>query len=211
MSRGFFAFLDFLSAGLDSGFQGCGDLLQGKGRGTLLGQVGDMEEAYAHMGSRVAVQQGVQHVVTYEGACGVGYGGGDAVCLDGIGHGHDRDGGEIPGGPVGEDKGPTGLIAFIVRNSGIPDVDGDTLGSHGGPAAGLPDAKNHIRLKFPGGFQNRSRGFAENSGDQKLVQRVFSDGIGKPLYRLPSGIDIRSAEGIKSGDKKPFAQGMHLQ
>ena len=68
--------------------------------------------------------------------------------LDGIGHGHDRDGGEIGGGAVRCHEFSHGAVACIVGDFGIPDVDADPFRGHGAAASGLTDAQDHIRLQF---------------------------------------------------------------
>ena len=128
-----------------------------------------MDKAHLYIGSRVMVQQGVEHIVAHKRSGGIGYRSGQARCPDGIFHLQNRHRGKVSRRPILRHKFPSGLIAGIVFDPRVTDVYADALRGHRASSARLSDAQHRVRLKpcrFP---QHRFSGKAEDRGDLKFT------------------------------------------
>ncbi len=127
------------------------------------------------------MQQAVHQVVADEGTGGVGYAGGDAGGPDVFYHGFDGERGKVGRGPVRTNGLVDRLVAFIVLDSGVINVDGDPFRGQVVLAAGLADAEDRVGLfPFDGGVDNVD-GFAEYGRDFQLDDFDITDPAGKEL------------------------------
>ena len=128
-----------------------------------------MDKADPNATSGIVVQQTVQQIIAYKSTGTVGHGSRDPGGLYGSGHCGYRNRREVGGWAMGIYKFTPGLIAVIVGDPGIPDVDCDPLRRDGAAAAGLTDAKDGVRL-YPGSLvQHPFTCKGEDSGDLQFT------------------------------------------
>ena len=128
-----------------------------------------MDETYLGVAAVEVVQQSIERIVTHKSAGAIGNGGGELQSADVFCHFFYWDSRKIGGWAVGVNKFTMGLVACIIGDAGVSDIDGNALRCDGGSAAGLTDAQNQIRLDFCGHIQNFFGGNAENCGYLQLV------------------------------------------
>ncbi len=132
----------------------------------LAGNKRDMQKAAPDMGVVVGkcVEYAVHQVIADKSTSGIGYAGRDAGGADILHHGLDRKGRKVGRCAVRTDYLINGLIAFVIRDSGVVNIDGNPLWSQIILTAGLTDTKNSIRLFFGDRGIDRINGFAEYRG-----------------------------------------------
>ena len=157
------------------------------------------------------MEQGIEGVIADKGTGGVGDSAGETGVTDGLRHGGYRNRSKIGGGAFGDYKFAHRLVACIVLNPGIPDIDGDPLWRDSCTAGGDAHAQDHMGIKFGGSSQNSLGGGAENCGQHALAKGKAADLIGQLGNGHPGGIFFIPAEGIKAGDEQAFFHDSILQ
>ena len=170
-----------------------------------------MDEPGLHGCAGVAVQEGVEGVITDESAGGVGDLARETCVSDGLSHVGHGDGGEIGRGAVGGDGDLGGLVALVIGDPGVPEIDGNPFWGDGGTSAGLTDAEDHIGVDFLGDFQHGLGCEAEDGGNFQLMYMEVADGVRQELYGFPCGVDGLAAEGVETGDEQSLFHNQHLK
>ena len=191
------------------GGQGVNNGLQRQTGASLLWDVGHMDEAYLHGCVGIAVKQSIHHIVAHECPCRIGHRCGDTGLADPLSHFFHRNCGKIGRRSLRVYHFSPGLLAGVIGDPGIPDVDGDPLRCHRLPATGLAHTQYHIRLHLFRLFQYCFGGCAEYCGDHFFVNLKVPCLIRQPFHRQPGGIDGRPTKGIKAGDQQ-FLQNRSL-
>ena len=133
-----------------SGYSVC----QGEGNGVLPRQCGNMDEANLGVCTCEMMEQGIEGIVADEGTGAIGNGAGKTCIVNSLCHGSYGDSGKIGSGAVGCDKLSQGLIACVVGDPGIPDIDSNALRCNRCTACSNANAQDYMGLKFCGGGQN---------------------------------------------------------
>ena len=162
--------------------------------------VGDMDEPAADGREFLlyVVEDAVHHVVADISSGGVGKHRRITGLLDGLYHGFHRKIREISRISIGKNRLVDGLVPFVVWDSGIGDVDGNTFRGHAEPAACLADTDDDVGLFGYHFFMDLFNGFADDSRDLHLDDLSACDLIGQELYGFPGRVDGLAAERIEA-------------
>lgn len=133
------------------------------------------------------MQNAVHQMVADKGTGGIGNGSRQTGLPDFGSHSLDRQIGKICGGTVPANGSVNGLIAFIIRNPGIIQVNGYPLRSQIMPSAGLTDAQNHIRLLRFHFFRHHIHRLPEHRGDHQFDNLHITD----PICHQPDSFQCR--------------------
>ena len=138
-------------------------------------------------------------MIADEGSGCVGDAGGKACLTDVLHHSFDRKIGKIGRSTVLIDRQIDRLVAFVVFDTGIVEIDGYAFRGDVVASAGLADAEHCVWFLFCNGSSYGSDGFAEDGRNLKLYHLYVSDFFRDQLYGFQSRIDFVSAKGIKCG------------
>ena len=144
------------------------------------------------------IQQSIHQVVAHIGSCSVGHLSGNAFLSDGLHHGLDGQGGKIGVFPLGEYRLIHRLIALVIGDAGVPQIDGHPFGADGLPPSRLADAHHHIGPFLLHGLAHPFNGLAEHTGDDFLYHLGARNGFRQAFHDLLGRIDGLSAEGLKA-------------
>ena len=147
------------------------------------------------------MQDPVHQMVADIGSGGVGNARRDARSLNGFDHGLDWEGCKIRGSPIGGNRLIDGLVALVVRDPGVIDVDGDALRRQMEAAACLADAEHRVRLFPVNGGADGFNGLAENHRHRALYDLCPGNFIRNQGDGFLRGIDGLAAEGLKGCDQ----------
>ena len=166
----------------------------------MIWQSNGNDKAAAHTGKFPAdvIQQPVHQLVADKGPGGVGEGGGQARCPDGLHHGLYRQRGKT-GGLSARDYGlVTGLIALVIGDGRVRDVDGHALRRDLAPPRRLPHADHSVRPVQAHALHHGLDRERENRGYFKPNQLRPGRGLHQ-FHGLPRRVDALPAEGVKAG------------
>ena len=127
-----------------------------------------MDKADTGLRAIVLMQQGVEYIIAHICACGVRKRTGNIAFFNGGCHLPNRDGRKICGRAAGNNRCIHWLIACIVSNGSISQIDGDNFQRYCAAATGLTNAKNDVGVNFIGLFQNACCCTAEFGWDLQL-------------------------------------------
>ena len=94
-----------------------------------------------------------------------------------------------------------GLVALVVGDAAVRDVDADPLHGDLAAPAGLADGDDNIRLNRRDLLPDHRDGFPADSGHFQFDDIRAGNGVRQPLDGFNGRIDRFAAEGIKACDK----------
>ena len=174
----------------------------------LFRQVGDVDEAggdgrFALRGE--VVQQAVEQVVADVGASRVGDTGRDALRLDVRDHFLDRQRCPVGDRAASDDGFINRLVAFVVGDTEVVDIDADAFHRDVRAAARLTDGNDGIGLHF---FNRRLHGFQRLKTHHRDFPRddfVAVDSFALQAFRhFQRGVDGFAVEGLEAGNQQFF-------
>lgn len=143
------------------------------------------------------VEDTVHNVVADICPCRVGENGRISGVFDGLYHCLYGKIAEICRVSVLEDGDVDWLVALIVRNPCIGDIDCHALRCDGEPSSGLADAEHDIRLLGTYAVVDFLNGFVDDGGNLQFYDLGPGDLIRKQLDSLPGRIDGFAAERVE--------------
>ena len=114
----------------------------------LAGRVGDVNEADFGGAAFKCGKQGIEYIIANISAGGVGYLGRNTCpfeCVSYFAHGQ---GGKISGFAICKNRFVLWLVAVVVRDGSVAQINTHKLRRDGAPTTGLTDAKDRIRMDF---------------------------------------------------------------
>ena len=147
------------------------------------------------------MQHPVHQVVADIRPGGVGKACRDARSLNCLDHGLDWKGCKIRGCPFGGNGPIHRLVAVVIRDPGVIDIDGDALRGQAEASARLADAEHRIRV-FPvnGGTHGFNR-LAEDHRHRTLYNLCVGNSVPHQGDGFLRGVDGLAAEGLKGCDQ----------
>ena len=188
--------------GLDGGGQGGDGIAQGQGGRALLRQIGNMYKTNSDRGVRVVVQQAIQRIVAHKCAGAIGNDCVNACVADGVCHDFGIQCCEVGGRTVVDDALAAGLIAGVVRDFCVANIDGNPFGCDGGAPSGLTDTQDCVGIEFLCRGKDGLCRFFKNGGDFKLAQKDIADSIGELSDGFPGRVNRPAAERVEACDQK---------
>ena len=147
------------------------------------------------------VQQTVHDVIADEGAGSLRHRGRDPAIAQRADDRFDRQGAEPRGRPAVDDRRVDGLLAFVIGDTRIIDVNRHTFDADIDPAAGLSHRDNQLRLQvFNRRVQRRQR-LAKHAGKLPGNHRLTSNHCTvKLLHHFPGRVHRLAVKGFKTGE-----------
>ena len=146
------------------------------------------------------ISDAIQHMVADEGSSGIGYRCRNSCIIDVLDHCFDRQSGEVSSRAVCVYRLIDRLIAFIIRNAAVVDVDADALYGDIRTSAGLADGDDHIRIAFSDLGINSIEGLVDDSRNLKLDNFRSGNRIRKQLDGFNGRVYFFPAERIKTSN-----------
>ena len=100
-----------------------------------------------------------------------------------------------------DDRRILGLVAVIIGNGGVAQIDTHKLRRNGASATGLTDTEDHIGAKGLGCGVYGFCGCAKNHGDTELCQCISTNFRRQLAEGIPGGVCGFASEGFKTGDQ----------
>lgn len=179
----------------------------GKGHGGdifpgLPGEIGNMDEIDGKLPIPEMMEQGIEKIIADEGACRIGNGSGNALCLDRFHQGTGGKRSKIGGGAFEINRQIQGLISFVIGHIGAAQIDGDLLRRDPLSAPGLANAENGPGMNAFRLFDGHAGGFSEYGGQLHFMKAPGADLFRQAFYGFPGRIDAFASKGIKAGDEQ---------
>lgn len=160
-----------------------------------------MDKTASHLSLTLQpVQQAVHDVVADEGAGGLRHRGRDPAIAQRADDRFDRQGAEPRRWPAVDDRRVDGLLAFVIGDTRIIDVDRHTFDADIDPTAGLPHRDNQLRLQVLYRRVKRRQRLAKHAGKLPGGHRLASNHSAvKLLHHFPGRVHRLAVKGFETG------------